>query len=143
MTENKKFQERINYIKDTSTGKEVLIGAIINYPGVFEGDDIEDLKRVAKSFIESHIQFTTEEVLDQDEPFDLREMTLEEFEAKDDNITYWEIERLRRILKRPEVYDKWKDIIADKILLTRENHESGCNQIAAEIMEALVSYPNE
>lgn len=142
--EDKKIEhkERINYVRDTSLGKEVLIGSMVNTPGVFQGDDEEDLKRMALSFGKAWLHFMGQE-LSAEDPFELKELTEEEWEAKDDNIDYWEIERIKRLLARPTIKDKFRNIIVDALKNSEGFGVFGIGTQADDILTALINQPNK
>lgn len=103
--EKKEFKERLNYVKNPvnpRTGKGSFTVSPVNYPLVFQADDEEEMKSIGKAMIGIWLNHA-KELLTDDEPFELKELTGEEWEAKDDNIDYWEIERMKRILNRPSV----------------------------------------
>jgi hypothetical protein len=126
--EKHEFKERINYIETAGTPK-ILVGAMVNIPGVFQAKDEEELLKKAKAFGEMWVKFT-KEWLDKEEPFELRKMTEKEWEAREDNITHWEIERVKRIIQRTEVQQRWIQIMVDAgIDITR----------ADDLMDALIN----
>ncbi len=88
--ERKEHKERINYVRDNSLGHEVLVASMVNTPGVFQGTSELELKEMGLTFGKMWIKFMDEE-LSVEDPFELKELTVEEWEAKDDNIDYWEI----------------------------------------------------
>lgn len=134
--EKKNYKERLNYVRDNSLGHEVLIGSMANTPGVFQADDEEDLKKMGLSFGKMWLEFMGQE-LSVDEPFELKELTVEEWEAKDDNIDYWEIERIKRLLKRPTINAKFIDLINQAI------SDSDGSSLATTIMNKLINQPNK
>ncbi len=142
--QKKQWQERINYIADKySDGKPVLVGQMVNYSaGLTQAKDIPEMISQARSLLEIEKQ-QIEELLAMDEPFELKEMTIEQWEAKDDNIDYWEIERIQRLLKRPTIRERFKAEIADRILEYRYDEEAGSGDIADCIIDDLISMPNE
>jgi hypothetical protein len=97
--EKKEFKERINYIVDESG---VLVASPVNYPSIcFQAKNIKEMEEIAKTMC--HIVNTyNEEQLQKDEPFEFVEMNKLEWEGKDDNITFWEIIRFKRLMSTRE-----------------------------------------
>ncbi len=138
---NKKWKERINYVIDDSTGKGILVGTMVNHPScTLQAENMEELIGEAKISLRLEKDMI-DELLAAEEPFDIREMTIDGWEARDDNIVYWELERTIRLLKKPEVQEKWKEIIL-QALIDSDNGITLDDQ-ASMIMEALINQPVE
>lgn len=78
--ENKKqvFKERINYVQ----GFYGFTGQSVNIPGlIVEGDSLEELEKSAKDMLEVIIEHLTD-LLEQEEPFEFKEVSLSEFLKK-------------------------------------------------------------
>lgn len=151
--EERKFSERINYVEDTSTGKIVLVGSMVNYGGVFSADNELELKCIAKAFLDSHINHA-KILLKFDEPFDLKKLSSQEWDAREDNIVYWELERTKRLISKDEIQEKWKTLIANKITGALKILSNGSvddiikygklsQNLTESIMTALINQPND
>ncbi len=128
-------KERINCVVDNSTGKEVYVCSTVNYGGPWQADTLEEITKKGKAFTKMWLEHGME-ILEQEEPFEVVVMTPEEWEAKDDNITYWELERMKRIIKRPEVQEVWKNIIADILVQT---HVCTAGEVAQKILDKFIN----
>lgn len=139
--ENKKWQERINYVvQHHSDGKISYTGQSVNYGGCIcsSWKSVEDLQRKMKVMIEMYLEHGKKTI---QEPLEMKELTHEEWEAKDDNIDYWEIERIKRILRRSTIQEKWKKIIGEEIL-EGEIERLYAGTVADRVIQALIDQEN-
>lgn len=96
--ETKDFKERVNYIRDESG---ILVGSSVNYPLIIQADDIDELKVKMSAMLKMWIKHA-EKIAEQEEPFEFREMNRQEWDGMKDNITYWEIDRFKRLMATRE-----------------------------------------
>lgn len=133
-------KERINYIVSTSTDKTVYVGKSVNYSIVMQGNTIEELEEKMKAGVQVWINHA-QRTIDQENPFELKECTEEEWEAAEDNIDYWEIERVKRLLKRPTIALKFATVIAETIV--KYSQKEYAEDTAVRIIDALIDQENK
>lgn len=69
------FKERVNYIVENGA----YIGAAVNFPIVCESDSLDGLIKKMKIMCEIHVKFLAE-CISQDMPFEMRRLTLDEWD---------------------------------------------------------------
>lgn len=143
--EQAKHQERVYWIAEkhddgriSDTGKSVNYGSCTS-----SWVSVDDLYKNMQGMINSWIQHA-KNTMSQHDPLEMVECkTQEEWDSTDDNIDYWEIERMKRILKRPSVQDKWQYIIRNTIREWSDTGKGTEDDCANLIIQALVNQPNE
>ena len=133
------YKGRVNYIKHTSEdGKVLYTGESTDFGcACHSWESVKDLEENMKITISAMCEFGLKTIQN---PLDMKECNLEEWEAKDDNIDYWEIERMKRLLKRPTIQAKFKGIIETAML---ENPEMGVGTQANDVINALINQKNK
>lgn len=141
MEQKVKWKERINYVKEvTKDGKVAYTGASVNYGSCCSSwESVEDLQRKSLLMIKNWLEFAQDEIQTVDD-LEMKECTPEEWEAKDDNVDYWEIERMKRILNRPTVREKFKKIILDT--MATKTWLIGLDIIAEKTIDAMINCEN-
>ncbi len=138
--EQKPWQETINYVvKNYEDGKVAYTGQSINYGVICSSwESVEDLQKKMKAMIEMWLEHGKDTL---QEPLLMKELTHEEWEAREDNIVFWEMERTKRLMKKPEVSKVWIEQITKALLNADEG--TTIDDQATLIMEALINQPNE
>ena len=132
-------KERINYIKEVmDDGKVAYTGVSVNYNCCCSSwESVEDLESEMKCMLEMWLDFGKEQIAN---GLEMKELTPEEWEAKEDKIDYWEIDRIKRLLQRPSINAKFVDLINQAI---GDSNNNDGNSLAAAIMNRLINQPNE
>lgn len=145
MEKKEKWKERINYIKCVhDDGRVSYTGVSINYSCVCSSwKSVEDLQRKSFAMIQMWLKHGQDSIQDTND-LEMKECTPEEWEAKDDNIDWYEIERMKRILSRPTVREKFKQIISIIIADNDEEMEKGSwsDDVSDQIIDAMINCEN-
>lgn len=141
--EKKPWKETVHWISDHhEDGRVSYTGQSVNYGCICSSwESVEDLYRLMTAMIGGWIEHA-EETMHQHDPLEMVECTPEEWESRDDNTTYWEMERTLRLIRKPEVQEKWIKIMGD-IIYQGEEEDIAPGYIAERIMKALIEQPNE
>lgn len=124
-----KHKERINYVKEIcSDGRVAYVGQSVNHGCCCSSwESVEDLEHEMNCMLRMWLNHCTEEL---ENGLEMKELTEDEWLAKDDNIDYWEVERFKRILQRPSI---------QKMLLPELTEMFQDSQIAKAVLDTLIN----
>lgn len=130
--------ERVYYVRDNSTDKEILCGKCVNYPVVSAiGDTLEELEQNVLAQIEMLIEDASEIVNIPGSLEMVEKETPDDWLWSDVNSTYWEIERLKYLLSsNAEMRDQILEAITGAVQECNEDSEHSM-YIADKVVKAI------
>lgn len=142
--EQAKYKERVYWISEKhDDGRVAYTGKSVNYGGICSSwISVDDLYKNMQSMIDVWIKYA-QETMDQHDPLEMVECkTQEEWDGTDDNIDYWEIERMKRILKRTSMGLKIAEVLMNELRKSTTRSEYP-EDTAVRLLDALINQPNE
>lgn len=132
-------KERINYVvSHHEDGKVSYTGKSLNYNACCSSwESIEDLEKEMKAMISMWLEFGKETI--EGPGLEMKEVTEEEWNALEDNIDYWEIERIKRLLKRPGIQEWLKELIVPAMYIKNGLNEMQRVMYTEEIVDYLAN----
>lgn len=143
MEEKQKHQERINYIvSHYEDGRVAYTGQSVNYGCICSSwKSVEDLQKKMKGMIAIWIEYAQEVI---QEPLEMKELNEAEWEAREDNTVYWELERTKRLISKPGVRQAWEEKIAEVVLRYKlQKQPVNSHDVAKDIMDVLINQKSE
>lgn len=142
MEQNNIHKERINYVKNIidDRGIEVLTGKSVNYPQItVSGDTEEELKEEATTMIKMWLQYGTEQMA-QEDPVELHHIEDGNEWLHQPNIDYWEIEKIKHLLRSRTTMRTWLMNIIVPIIATGKLEDAYSDDTAYSVIEAIINY---